>query len=305
MIASENQGVWVGGASSHFADANGLRMHYVACGPEAGPPVLLLHGFPEFWYSWRFQMPALAAAGYRVIVPDQRGYNLTEQRRPYNLETLVGDLAALLDDLGLPRAHVVGHDWGGVTAWGFAAYFPDRTMSITAMNSPHPSAYLDAIARFSAQILRSWYIVFFQIPRLPEAAFRARNYDALRRLLAEVPSEYMTPEDVERYVAACSRPGALTAMIGWYRALPGELRRTGGALPAREIRCPALVLWGEPDFALGRVCNRTLSRYVRDLRIVYVPGTSHWVQMHAPEAVNRHLVAFLDSLGGDSVEVGA
>jgi pimeloyl-ACP methyl ester carboxylesterase len=298
MIASENQGAWVRGATSHFADANGLRMHYVACGPEDGVPVLLLHGFPEFWYSWRHQMPALAAAGWRAIVPDQRGYNLTEQRRPYNLETLVGDLGGLLDDLHVPRAHVVGHDWGGVTAWGFASYFPDRVLSLTAMNSPHPLAYLDAIGSFSAQIFRSWYILFFQIPRLPEALFRARNHDALRRLYAEVPREYMTPEDIARYVAACSRPGAMTAMINWYRALPGEMRRTGGALPSREIGCPVLVIWGEPDFALGRVCNRTLPRYVPNLRVEYLPGTSHWVQMHAPEEVNRRLLGFLASVRG-------
>jgi len=281
-----------GGAES-YAELPGLRMHFVTCGEPGNEPVLLLHGFPEFWYSWRFQMPALAAEGYFAIAPDQRGYNLTDKRPPYDIETLVGDLVGLLDHLGIGRCHVVGHDWGGVTAWSLASFHPDRVKSLTTMNAPHPNAYLDAVKSLSSQLFKSWYIYMFQIPRFPEWILSRNNYAAIRRIFAQVPAEYMTPEDVEHYVAAMARPGALSAAIGWYRAVPGQTRKHGGSLPNPRIEVPTLVLWGEQDFALDVACNKTLDRYVPDLRVEYLPEASHWVQIDHPEAVNESLLSFL------------
>jgi pimeloyl-ACP methyl ester carboxylesterase len=281
---------WLPGIEEHFADLPGLRMHYMSAGPPDGTPVILLHGFPEFWYSWRFQMKALADAGYRAIAPDQRGYNLTEKRKPYNLETLVQDIAHLQDHLGIARSHIIGHDWGGVTAWGFAAMCPERTDKLVTMNGPHPSAYLDACKR-SRQAFRSWYIFYFQIPGLPEWSLRRKNYRALRGVFRGLPREYMTREDIDRYVEAAAQPGALTAMINWYRGLPKTLLKGKGALP--QINAPTCVIWGERDVALDKACNDTLIQYVPNLVVHYLPEATHWVQIDHPQETNRFMLEFL------------
>jgi len=281
------------GGREGFAELQGLRMHFVTCGEAGNEPVLLLHGFPEFWYSWRFQMPALAAEGYFAIAPDQRGYNLTEKRPPYDIETLVNDLVHLLDYLGIARCHVVGHDWGGVTAWSLASYHPERVKSLCIMNAPHPNAYLDAVKSFSSQLFKSWYIYMFQIPRLPEWVLSRKDYKAIRNIFSVVPEEYMSAEDVEHYVTAISRPGALEAAIGWYREIPKQTRKHGGSLPNPQIDAPTLVIWGENDPALDVACNATLERYVPQLKIVYLPEASHWVQLDHPEIVTENLLDFL------------
>ena len=279
---------------SRFVQAGDLELHCVETGPADGYPVILLHGFPEYWYTWRFQMIALAEAGYRVIVPDQRGYNLSEKKGPYNLETLARDIAHLQDALGIRCSAIVGHDWGGIVAWAFASYFPERTACLVALNAPHPNAYLDACRALSLQVFRSWYIYAFQIPRLPEFFVRLRNYAGIRRLFKELPPQNMTPQDIDRYITALDRPGALRAAINWYRALPAESIRTGGSLPEPVIQAPTCVIWGEDDFALDIACLETLPKYVPDLRLHQLAATSHWVQIHRPGAVNAHLVAFLD-----------
>ncbi|MCC6144600.1 MAG: alpha/beta hydrolase [Candidatus Hydrogenedentes bacterium] len=281
---------WLPWAREHFADLPGLRMHYMTAGPDGGEPVLLLHGFPEFWYSWRFQMEALAAAGYRVIVPDQRGYNLTDKQGPYDLGTLVQDLIHLVDHLGLEKCHVAGHDWGGVTAWGFAALFPARTNKLITMNGPHPAAYLDACKR-SRQVFRSWYIFYFQIPAVPEWSLRRNDYQAIRDIFRLVPREQMSDEDIDRYVEAMAQPGALTAAISWYRGLPKLMLRGKKQLP--KIAAPTCVIWGERDHALDKACNDTLAQYVPDLLIHYVPEGTHWVQMVRPRETNQFMLEFL------------
>lgn len=277
-------------ASEHFANLPGLRMHYAEAGPPDGAPIILLHGFPEFWYSWRLQIPALAAAGYRVSVPDQRGYNLTGKSGPYDLVTLTGDIARPQDALGLARSHVAGHDWGGAVAWAFAAAYPRRTDKLAILNAPHPNAYMDMLRKHPRQLLKSWYIYAFQIPRLPEWALCANDYAVLRRSLARVPA--MTPDDIARYRDAWAQPGALDAMIGWYRALfRATLARRGHQSPPR-IASPTLIIWGERDAFLAKDSNDTLPRYVRDLAARYLPA-SHWVRLDLPDEVNRLLLAFL------------
>lgn len=283
---------WLPGSTSKSASVNGITMHYVEMGDPAGPPVILLHGFPEFWYSWRHQMPALAAAGYRVIAPDQRGYNRTSKTGPFGVETLVADIRALQEALGIERSDIVGHDWGAIVAWAFPAYFPQHTRKLAVLNGPHPEAYKDTCRRRPIQLLKSWYMGFFQVPWLPEALVRMRNYAVLRKLFADLPKPYATDADVERYVDAARQPGALTAMINWYRALPAQLRNKA-ALPDTTIRVPTCVLWGERDAFLSKACNDTLPAYVPELEIHYLPGSSHWVQLDNPGEVNRLLLAFL------------
>lgn len=284
---------WLPGVDEHFVNLPELRMHYMTSGPEDGVPVVLLHGFPEFWYSWRFQIPALADAGYRVIVPDQRGYNLTDKHGPYTIWRLTQDIVDLLDALDIPSCHLAGHDWGGPPAWTFASTQPDRVKKLVAMNAPHPNAFKDALRHHPKQLLKSWYIYFFQIPGLPEALIAASDYGALERIFSELPHTVMTATDVQRYKEACDHPGALTAMLGWYRALPRQLFIDGGLRDERKVSTPTCVIWGERDLALEKGINDTLGYYVENLEVHYLPQASHWVQMHAPDEVNRIMLEFL------------
>lgn len=278
----------------HILDLPNLRLHYAAAGPQDGVPAILLHGFPEFWYSWRFQLPALAAAGYRAIAPDQRGYNLSDKHGPFDMATLAADIAHLQDALGFDSSHIVGHDWGGAVAYGFAALHPQRTRKLVVMNAPHYGAYLDTIRRTPAQILKSWYIYFFQLPWLAEASLRARDFESMRRAFRQLPPENMGSQDIAAYVEAWEQPGALSAMLGWYRTAFRATLRSGLSAPPQHVQAPTCVIWGEEDFALDRRCNDTLDRYTPDLRVHYLPGASHWVQMHRPQEVNRLLLEFLN-----------
>ena len=283
------------GSRSRMVDAGGLQMHVVEMGPEDGEPVILLHGFPELWYSWRYQMPALAESGYRVIAPDQRGYNLTDKHGPYDMHTLVGDIVHLADSLGLPDAHVVGHDWGASIAWAMAAMYPHRVKRVVAMNGPHPALMTGIWRRHPKQLLRSWYMFWFQIPLVPERLLASRRLSLLARWwFASANPARTTQRDLDVYEEAARRPGALPAMLGWYRAAIREGAAAGGhvAIPAR-IDVPACVIWGEDDFVLGRECNEVLPRFVPDLKLHYVPGASHWVQMDKPDEVNLILLQFL------------
>jgi pimeloyl-ACP methyl ester carboxylesterase len=274
--------------------ASGLKMGYVEFGPPAGEPVILLHGFPEFHYSWRLQWPALADAGFRVIAPDQRGYNRTDKSPPYDIDTLTQDVADLQDALGITCSHIVGHDWGGVVAYAFAARFPGRVNRLAILNVPHPDAYLDAVPRSLKQVAKSWYVYAFQLPNLPVQGFERNNYAMIEQTFSTV--KHMTADDIERYKESYRQPGAVPAMIGWYRALAQRIAKNKGRANIGNITAPALVIWGENDLALEKCTNNTLPRYVSNSRIVYLPNASHWVQLDEPETVNRLLLAFLKGM---------
>ncbi len=214
----------------------GVRLHVVEAG--AGPLVVLLHGFPEAWFSWRHQIPALAGAGYRVLAPDMRGYNLSSKPRgvdAYRIKHLVADVADLIRWAGAERATVVGHDWGANVAWHFAMRRGEMLDRLAILNVPHPARMAKALTT-PAQLLRSSYMFFFQAPGLPEAAFLACDAAALRRVLSTNPVREgaFTPEDIERYVAAVKQPGALTGGMNYYRAAfrrPATRQRAAGRLP--------------------------------------------------------------------------
>lgn len=217
------------------ARLDGIRLHWVEAG--RGPLVVLLHGFPEFWYSWRVQISALADAGFRVVAPDQRGYNRSEkprELRAYRMDALAGDVVALIRHLGEERAVVAGHDWGGAVAWHLARRRPEVLDRLVILNAPHPAAYRRAL-RTSDQLLRSWYIFFFQLPWLPELAIRAFDYRVLERVLRRDPvrPDAFTDADVARYKEALSRPGALRGALSWYRANFRALASDFRALAAR------------------------------------------------------------------------
>jgi len=270
-----------------------LKMHVVMDGPEDGPLAVLLHGFPEFWYSWRHQIKPLAEAGYRVVVPDQRGYNLTDKHGPYDVFTLTADVAGLIRTLGHEKAIIVGHDWGGVVAWCFAAFYPQMTRQLVVCNAPHVGAYMDVMRSFyMPQIMKSWYVAFFQIPVLPELVLSTRNFEALSRTLAK-ESPMLTPEELGYFREAWGQPGALSASIRWYRTIAQQIQRV--IIRDLRVSMPTRLIWGEPDLALERRVAEAARQYCDDLDIQYVPNSGHFVQQEAPGEVNRLMLEFLAS----------
>lgn len=291
MTSPETDPALLEGCDEEYFDLPSLRMHVVTAGPRGGAPVVLLHGFPEFWYSWRFQIRALADAGFRVIVPDQRGYNLTAKHGPYDVETLVTDIMHLQDVLGIITMHLVGHDWGAVVAWAFAATHPKRLEKLAILNGPHPDAYVETLKAHPRQLAMSWYIGLFQIPRIAEHFVRAHRYEMLDKMFAKIPDKYMGPDDIELYKRALAREGALTAALGWYREIPRRMLNGTMRLPNPNVEAPTLVIWGERDPALAKQCNDPLPRYVPNLRIEYLPAAGHWLQMDHPNEVNEKLLS--------------
>jgi pimeloyl-ACP methyl ester carboxylesterase len=277
--------------------ANGLRFHVAECG--AGERLALcLHGFPELWLSWRRQLPLLARLGYRVWAPDLRGYGASErpaQRRAYDLDVLLADVAGLIDAAGCRSTLLVAHDWGGILAWFFAQERLRPLERLVVMNCPHPAAAREGAGL--RQLARSWYVFFFQLPRLPELALTAGGGRRLVRLFERSASRpgVFSPEDLEAYRAAVLQPGAAKAMIDYYRmVLRGPGARRLRRAPPRPIETPTLLLWGAGDFALGVETTTATGRYVPNLTMRYLPGVSHWVQQDAPEAVNAMLEAWLE-----------
>jgi pimeloyl-ACP methyl ester carboxylesterase len=277
-----------------YADLGDVRLHFVEAGQ--GSLVILLHGFPEFWYSWRHQIPALAAAGYHVVAPDMRGYNRSDKPhgvRAYRSEVLIRDVARLIKACGVERATVVGHDWGGGVAWQFAMRYPERLARLVILNAPHPARFVAGL-RSWRQLHKSWYMFFFQLPWLPEASLRAGCFASLRRSLRTEPnrSGAFTPADIEQYVAAAAQPGALTAAINYYRALfrqnPVQALRS-----IRRIDAPTLVIWGEHDRYLGSELAEPARSWVPNIRVERLPNASHWVQIDRPERTNELMLDFL------------
>jgi epoxide hydrolase 4 len=277
-----------------FITTNGIQLHIVMAGPKSGPPVILLHGFPEFWRGWVKQVPALVEAGCRVIIPDQRGYNLSDKPlgvKAYNIQELVNDVVGLIDALGYEKVNLVGHDWGAAVAWMLAIWHPERIHRLGILNVPHPSVMKRFLLRDLEQIRRSWYIFFFQLPWLPESGMQRDNWRvAVGALRGSGKIHTFTHEDIEKYKEAWSQPGAMTAMINWYRAilryqptLPKDLR----------IKVPTLMMWGMKDLALTHRMARPSMDFVDEGNLILFPEATHWVQHDAAEEVNHYLVDFL------------
>ncbi|SFK97511.1 alpha/beta fold hydrolase [Geodermatophilus ruber] len=247
-------------------------------GPPEGEPVVLLHGFPQDSTAWTAVESRLHTAGMRTLAPDQRGYSPGARptgRSSYRLRELTGDVLALLDEAGLDRAHVVGHDWGGIVAWALAARHPDRVRTLTVLSVPHPAAMAQSMVT-SDQALRSYYMALFQAPFLPERLLLAAGGEPLRRALRRggLPSVAC-----DRYVARMREPGALTAALAWYRALPWDARDRVGT-----VQVPTLHLWSTGDTFLGRAATESTRRFVAGpYRLEVLEGVSHWIPELAPE----------------------
>ena len=277
--------------------ANGLRFHVAACG-EGERLALCLHGFPESWFSWRFQLPLLARLGFRAWAPDLRGYGATDRpgrMQDYAIERLLEDVAGLIDASGARRTVLLAHDWGAVVAWYFALRKLRPLDGLVILNVPHP-ACAERELRRPAQLRRSWYMFFFQLPWLPELLLGlggARAVGEAFRRSAVDKSRF--PDAVIRvYQEAAARPGALSAMLNYYRALVrGGGARRQRALGYPRIDTPTLMIWGEDDVALTKATTFGTEAYVRDLTLRYLPGVSHWVQQEAPERVNAMLEGWI------------
>jgi pimeloyl-ACP methyl ester carboxylesterase len=272
---------------------NGIELEALAAGLADGPLVILLHRFPEFSDGWRQQIPALAGAGFRVVAPDQRGYNRSDKPEgiaAYRLDTLADDVLGIADTLGYQRFAVVGHDWGGVVAWHLAEHYPERISRAAILNAPHPTTLWRHARRRPSQALKSWYVAFFQLPFLPERALSASGFWVLRRVLRRTSrSGTFTGEDFRHYREAWGQPGALTAMLNWYRAL--RLHRPAAA--SARIRMPVRVIWGHRDAFLEKGLAEAGASLCDKAEVIHLPEASHWLQHEEPETVNRLLLKFL------------
>ncbi len=257
---------------------NGLTFDVRDGGPQDGEPVVLLHGFPQDSHAWARMSPVLHGQGLRTLAPDQRGYSPMARprgRSSYRLGETVADVLALLDAAELGSAHVVGHDWGGIVAWALGAWHPERVRTLTALSVPHPAAMSKAMLT-SDQALRSSYVGAFQVPVLPEQALLAGGGAGLRRVLA---LGGLPPEDVDHYVARMREPGALSAALHWYRALPWSART-----PVGRVRVPTLHVWSTGDAFLGRAATEATEQFVdAPYRLEVLEDVPHWIPELAAE----------------------
>lgn len=272
--------------------SNGIRLHYVTEGE--GALILFLHGFPEFWYSWRHQISEFSK-DYKVIALDLRGYNDSEKPRgieAYTITELVKDIEGVITGLGYDRCVLVGHDWGGAIAWSFAYAYPKMVEKLIVLNFPHPAKFAQALQTNYQQIIRSWYILFFQLPLLPELLCQANDYELISSIFAEtaINKTAFTSEDLKAYKEAVSSSGALTGMLNYYRS---NFQISFQKPEWTVLQIPTLMIWGENDRALGKELTYDTQAYVENFQIRYIPNCSHWVQQEQPELVNQYMRGFL------------
>ncbi|MBC8098797.1 MAG: alpha/beta hydrolase [Armatimonadetes bacterium] len=273
---------------------NDVILHVIKAGPEDGQLVLLLHGFPEFWYGWRNQIDALANAGYRVIVPDQRGYNQSDKPKDvgaYRIQNMVADADALIRWAGREQAIVIGHDWGAMVAWWLALLHPERVQKLGILNAPHPWVFYQTLKNDWGQRLKSWYAGMFQLPWLPEALLSIGDYQLAAQALknTSLPNSF-SADDVARYREAWAKPGAATAMFNWYRAY---VQFPVPKPASQRLPMPVLMIWGMNDVALGSKMAQPSIDLCEHGRLVTIAEATHWVQHDAPEQVNRLLLDFI------------
>jgi pimeloyl-ACP methyl ester carboxylesterase len=289
-----------------YAKVNGIRLHYVESG-SGDKLVLLLHGFPEFWYSWRHQLRALSE-NYRVVAPDMRGYNLSDKPprvEDYRIEVLIEDVVGLIDHFGVPKAVIVAHDWGASVAWALARKYPERVSQLAILQVP-PAAVWRANMTLG-QFLRSWYMFFFLLPRIPEWKIRRKNFVLLEQMFNDTVGcrGAFSETDIEAYKKALRQPGAVTAALNYYRANVRRVMsragqdasgvRTNGQA-SRGIRVPTLFIFGEQDFAILPETVRGVGKYIdAPFTEVRIPDSGHWVQNEAAEEVNAALLEFLST----------
>lgn len=276
-----------------YVKINGIKLHLAMAGPDDGRLVILLHGFPEYWYGWRHQIPNLAAEGFRVWAPDQRGYNLSDKPkavRDYCLDELAEDVVGLIDQAGEEQVYLVGHDWGAAVAWWVATRYPARLHRLVTINAPHPAVMRRHLYRSLHQLRKSWYILFFQLPWLPEALARIGDWHQIVQTLKKSsrPGTF-SDADFKNYQEAWSRPAAFRSMVHWYRA---ALRYPPAPPPDWRINVPTLLIWGAQDKFLGRELARISISLCSNGKLKIIEDATHWVQHKEPGEVSRLITSF-------------
>lgn len=273
---------------------NGIQLHMVSEGAPSDPLVILLHGFPEFWYGWRHQIPALAAAGYWVWAPDQWGYNDSDKPdgiAAYAVDELAADVVGLIDAAGRDTAFIVGHDWGAAVAWWVAAQYPERVKRMVIINVPHPTVMQQQLRHNLAQLQKSWYVFFFQIPWLPEAIAQFNHWDVpVKALVQSSRPGTFTADDLDIYRNAWSRPGAYSSMVNWYRA---AVQSPPAPLSNPRIHVPTLLIWGAQDQFLGKELAQPSIDLCAEGRLVFIDSATHWVHHEEANRVNVLIDEFL------------
>jgi pimeloyl-ACP methyl ester carboxylesterase len=285
---------------SQFIKTNNINLHVMTDGPENGTSVILLHGFPQFHYGWNDQIPALVQAGFHVIIPDQRGYNLSDKPKgisAYDVDILAKDIVGLFDHFGIQKARLVGHDWGAVVAWTVAINHPERLEKLAILNVPHPDVMTDFVLHNPAQRKKSWYVFFFQIPWLVEWVLGKNDFEYLARMLTRSGRKNtFTDADVAEYKKAWSQKGALTGMLNWYRSIIRRGLRSAFSRrksPARRIHVPTMMLWGKRDIALSSNMAQPSIDLCDTGELTFFDRSTHWVQHDSSEEVNRKLIEFM------------
>lgn len=279
-----------------YHEVNGIKLHIARQG-NGKKLVILLHGWPEFWYTWRYQIPVLAEH-YTVVAPDLRGFNLSDKPigvENYKSDIVATDIAELIKKLGFDQAFIVGHDWGGATAWTFAAMFPQLTEKLVVLNCPHPKIMLKALKNNPMQLLRSWYMFYHQIPLFPEYIYDNILTHFFKRFFRGwmYNKQNFTDADLKEFVLAFRQTGALTGGLNYYRAMIQTKPNIG--IFKNKIQAPTLLIWGEGDRALGKELTYHTEDYIdATYEVKYIPNCSHWTQNDFPDEVNRSLVEFFD-----------
>ena len=276
---------------------NGVRLHCALAGPEDGDLVVALHGFPEFWRGMSGVVVALAQAGFRVVAPDQRGYNLSEKPEgidAYSVDEMAQDVVGIIQALGRDSAHVVGHDWGAAVAWWLALTRPERVRRLVVINVPHPSVFAREVRGNKKQMRKSWYIFAIQVPALPErVAFGRRTRHRFSRAIAGTanPGSF-TPDYLAQLREAWAQPGAAEGMLNWYRA---SVRRRPGRLADKRVHVPTLIIWGRKDVALSDTMVQPSADLCDDVRVEWFDDATHWVLHDEPERTATLILDFLSS----------
>lgn len=277
-----------------YIEVNGIKLHVAKQG-TGEKLVILLHGWPEFWYTWRNQIPVLAEK-FTVVAPDLRGFNLSDKPKGiknYKLDVVASDIAALIPKLGFTKAYIVGHDFGGATAWAFAALYPELTEKLVVLNCPHPKEMFIGMKKWK-QLKKSWYIFMHQIPLLPEFLYKLSLPMFFKTILRGwmYNKKNFTNEDVNAFVAAFKQKGAMTGSLNYYRAM--IQCKPNKSIFRNKIKAPTLLLWGEGDKALGKELSYNTAKYIdASYEVKYLPKCSHWIQNDRPDEVNEYLMGFL------------
>lgn len=278
---------------SQYIEANGLNFHVKVAGSEGGELVVLLHGFPEFWYGWKNQIDVLADAGYRVVVPDQRGYNKSDKPESvteYHIDKLADDVVEIILHFNVDSAIIIGHDWGGAVGWHLASTVPEAVQKFIAINIPHPAVMPEVMKRHPKQIFKSLYMLFFQIPKLPEKILNLNDYKNMKRALKQSSNENtFSRTDLNEYEKAWSRNGSLTGMLNWYRAVPVSLNSL-----EKKVGVPVQIIWGVGDQFLSKELAEESFKLLDSGNIAWIENATHWVNHEQPDMVNRHILRFLD-----------